>query len=55
MEIGVLFLLLFIYYLCVCVYMEVRGQLLGVSSVILLFILGIEVRSPGLAANGFAT
>lgn len=52
-EIGVLFLLLFIYYLCVCVYMEVRGQLLGANSVILLFVLGIEVRSPGLAASGF--
>lgn len=39
---GVLFLLLFIYYLCVCVYMEAREQLLGVSSVILLFVLGIK-------------
>lgn len=39
MEIFVVVHLLFV---CMCVYMEARGQLLGVSSVILLFVLGIK-------------
>lgn len=51
---------IFVFIICVyvctyfaAVYLEVRGQLLGVSSVPLLFLLGIKLRTSGLAASGF--